>query len=69
MGHITSYSQGGRMADFDKDEYTERTAKRIVVSNHDTDHATGHTECSECGGAIDFWDRWCRHCGARLEDS
>lgn len=46
----------------------QRTAKRVVVSNHDTDHATGHCECGACGGAIDPWDKWCRHCGARMED-
>lgn len=46
----------------------QRTAKRVVVSNSDTDHATGHCECGACGGAIDPWDAWCRHCGARMED-
>lgn len=44
----------------------KHTAKRVVVSNHDTDHATGHCACGACGGAIDFWDKWCRHCGAKL---
>ena len=44
------------------------TARRVIVSNKDTDHATGHTECGNCHGAIDFWDARCRHCGARLED-
>lgn len=46
----------------------QRTAKRVVVSNSDTDHATGHAACGACGGAIDTWDKWCRHCGARMED-
>ena len=46
----------------------QRTAKRVIVSNADTDHATGHCECSACGGAIDPWDEWCRHCGAKLEE-
>lgn len=46
----------------------ERTAKRVVVSNRETDHATGHCACGACGGAIDPWDAWCRHCGARMED-
>ena len=44
------------------------TARRVIVSNKDTDHATGHTECGHCHGEIDFWDARCRHCGARLED-
>lgn len=47
----------------------ERMAVRMCVSNHATDCATGHCECSACGGAIDPWDSWCRHCGARLEDA
>jgi hypothetical protein len=46
----------------------QRTAKRVIVSNADTDHATGHCECGACGGAIDPWDEWCRHCGARMEE-
>lgn len=46
----------------------QRTAKRVIVSNSDTDHATGHCECGACGGAIDPWDAWCRHCGAKLEE-
>lgn len=45
-----------------------RTAKRVVVSNGDTDHATGHCACGACGGAIDFFDAYCRHCGAKLEE-
>ena len=45
-----------------------RTAKRVVASNASTDHATGLAACGFCGGAIDFWDAWCRHCGARMED-
>lgn len=69
MGHITSYDQNGRLtADFDKDAYPPRTAKRVIRFDYDTDHATGHTECSACHGAIDFFDAYCRHCGARLED-
>lgn len=46
----------------------QRTARRVVASNEDTDHATGHAACGACGGAIDFWDAYCRHCGAWLED-
>lgn len=45
-----------------------RTARRVVTSNANTDHATGHCACGACGGAIDPWDAWCRHCGANLEE-
>lgn len=47
----------------------DRTAPRVIVADGDTDCATGHCECGECGGAIDCWDRFCRHCGARMEDA
>lgn len=43
-------------------------ARRVIVSDPATDCATGHCECSGCGEPIDPWDRFCRHCGARLED-
>lgn len=46
-----------------------RAAKRVVVSNHETDHATGHCACGACGGAIDPFDTYCRHCGANLEEN
>ena len=47
----------------------ESTARRVIVTDGDTDCATGHCECGACGGAIDCWDRFCRHCGARMEDA
>lgn len=47
---------------------SDRTAPRVIVADGDTDCATGHCECGGCGGAIDCWDRFCRHCGRELED-
>jgi hypothetical protein len=41
----------------------ERTATHMIVNNG----ITGHSACTGCGKAIDPWDEWCRHCGARLE--
>ena len=29
---------------------------------------TMHHACSACGGAVDGGDRYCKHCGARLEE-
>ena len=52
----------------------ERTA--TVVVSHGThgpdprfvgDVWTMHHACSACGGAVDAGDRYCKHCGARLE--
>ena len=40
-----------------------RTAKAVMVSNG----ATGHCKCGGCGKFIDPWDKYCRHCGAKLE--
>jgi len=50
-------------------ESLRRIAKRIVKFNHDTDCATGHTECSACHGTVNPYARYCEHCGARLEDA
>jgi len=47
----------------------QRTARRVVTSDEGTDCATGHCECGACGGAVDLFDAYCRHCGARLEDA
>lgn len=40
----------------------ERMANRVIVSNG----VTGHCECGNCKKAIDPWDSYCRHCGAKL---
>jgi hypothetical protein len=47
---------------------SDRTAQRVIVADGDTDCATGHCVCGGCGGAIDCWDRFCKHCGRELED-
>lgn len=43
-----------------------RVAGAIVTADEETDCATGYCKCSVCGKAIDLWDSWCRHCGAKL---
>lgn len=48
---------------------SDARAERVVVSNRETDHATGHCECGRCGLPIDPWDAFCRHCGAELGDA
>lgn len=37
-----------------------------VVSDGDTDGATGYCRCGACGEAIDPWDAYCRHCGTEV---
>lgn len=39
-----------------------RIAKPIIVSNG----ATGYCRCEACRKWIDPWDRYCKHCGAKL---
>ena len=46
-----------------------RTARRVIVSDPDTDCATGHCECGGCGGSVNPYAAYCEHCGARLEDA
>ena len=45
------------------------TVPRVIVSDEETDCATGLCTCGNCGNEIDPWDEWCRHCGAELEDA
>ena len=45
----------------------ERTARKVTVWNHDTDHATGHSECAECGESVNPCAKWCEHCGCKFE--
>lgn len=49
-------------------ESLRRTARRLTVYNHDTDYATGHTECSECHGTVNPYARFCEHCGALFKE-
>ncbi len=46
----------------------QHTAKRITVYNHDTDCATGHSECSACGGTVNPYALFCEHCGAEFKE-
>lgn len=39
----------------------EKTAEWHIVGK-----TTLHYECSKCGGAGDKWDKFCKHCGARM---
>lgn len=66
-GKINRRDLCNRVAQLEQ-ELNGHHAKRIIVSDQETDGATGHCECGSCGWAIDPWDRHCRHCGARLED-
>lgn len=43
------------------------TTHAIIVSDESTDCATGHCECELCSEPIDPWDKYCRHCGAEVE--
>ena len=44
-----------------------RTTKRISVPR-ESHVALGHYECGACGKTVDAGDKFCKGCGARLED-
>ena len=43
-----------------------KAARRVVSFGHDTDHATGHSECSVCGGTVNPFAAFCEHCGVKF---
>lgn len=45
----------------------ERKARRVSVPR-ESHVALGHYECGECGKTVDAGDKFCKGCGARLED-
>ena len=42
----------------------EKTATFKIVGD-----TTMHYECSICGGDVDIWDKFCKHCGAKMVES
>lgn len=45
----------------------EKTTKRVSVPR-ESHVALGHYECGACGKTVDAGDKFCKGCGARLED-
>lgn len=41
------------------------TATKLVHG----DGIVGHCDCSACGATIDFYDSYCRRCGARFKEA
>lgn len=42
----------------------EKTATFKIVGN-----TTMHYECSICDGDVDRWDKYCKHCGSKMQES
>ena len=42
-------------------------AERIIELDESTDGATGRCFCSRCRRSVTLTDKWCPHCGSRLE--
>lgn len=59
---VTVLTRHGEQAGFAR----RLAASAVVTFSHDTDFATGSCSCSLCKRPIDFWDSFCRHCGAEL---
>lgn len=49
-------------------EELERVAKREVSSDCGTDGATRWCRCGACKKPIGLFDKFCKHCGAEMED-
>jgi hypothetical protein len=45
----------------------EKTAKRVNVP-YRSHVSLGHYECGACGQVVDAGDKFCKQCGAGLED-
>ena len=43
------------------------TVPHVIVSDEETDCATGFCACGACGEPVDPFDAYCRWCGARME--
>ncbi len=46
--------------------YTPLIKSDIMVTMIDEDCAIGHCECSNCKESVNFFDKYCYHCGAKL---
>lgn len=68
LGTLRAIRRHTRMSYDELLDGRDRTARRVVVSNHATECATGHCECGECGGSVNPYARFCEHCGRRLVD-
>lgn len=42
----------------------ENVRANLVIAGYKRDGSTQWFECSVCGGAVDFTDNFCKHCGA-----
>ena len=64
------------------EDITDAFMRGYLAGRSSADRPTGHivtkcsgkfnptvwAECSECGKPIDAWDKFCRHCGAKMGD-
>lgn len=44
----------------------ENVKANLVIAGYKRDGSTQWFECSVCGGAVDFTDNFCKHCGAQI---
>ena len=63
-----------------EEDITDAFMRGYLAGRSSADRPTGHivtkcsgkfnptvwAECSECGKPIDAWDKFCRHCGAKM---
>lgn len=41
------------------------SAKTIITMDDDT--SIGNSSCSNCNNSIDIFDKYCKHCGAKMK--
>lgn len=45
----------------------ENIRANLVIAGYKRNGSTQWFECSVCGGAVDFTDNFCKHCGAQIK--
>lgn len=48
--------------------YVPRIFAKHIVVMEDDDNIVGHSYCSKCEKNVNMFDKYCRHCGARLNE-
>ena len=66
-GIFCSYKDGKRFEEYIKKLPTEDVKPIVYAELRIVGNTTMHYECSQCGEAVDKWDNYCKHCGARMK--
>lgn len=56
----------GMIFDLPTADVRENVKANLVIAGYKRNGSTQWFECSVCGGAVDFTDNFCKHCGAEI---